>query len=229
MAAGSLDAFQRQSDLTEAILSTHHCEKLALDLLDYGCGWRGAQRVIFEGTKRNIDRLSLFDPFCAIHPPKEPQERIVTTEEIFADNRIAFDIIALSYVLCCTTPEEGRRILSALREHQPQAQLLIVDYTLHHRSQMEVLNLLTAQEELKWRERMGDAEFSSTRRRFTVESFEEFVRSAGYPILGHAALLDSFGVHAAVVTLPQHSSVITPAATHHSTNVAAEPQILQST
>lgn len=228
MAAGSLDAFLRQTELTEAMLHTHHQCKSDLDLLDYGCGWRGAQRLIFEGVKRDIDRLALFDPLCDIHPPREPQERIVTEEEILDPRGTLFDVIALSYVLCCVTPDEGRRILSTLHTAQPQAQLLVVDYTLQNRSQMEVLQLLTTREEWKWRQRMGDEDFATTRRRFTVDSLEQFVRSTGYQVQGHAAPLDAFAVRAAVVTLPQRTWMVRSASLSQATNVFPHPHVVQS-
>ncbi|MDO8469078.1 MAG: hypothetical protein Q7S29_04960 [Candidatus Peribacter sp.] len=212
--AGHEEAYTRQCELTRALIHTHHQRKPDLDLLDYGCGWRGVQRVIFEGTKNACDRLALFDPICDIHQPRSPNERIVENPEIFSANSIPFDLVALSYVLCCVTPEEGKRILHDLHVLQPQAQLLIVDYTLKNRSQMEVLNLLTSREETKWRQRMGDQSFASTRRRFTAESFEEFVHAAGHRIQGHAAPLDTFGIRAAVLTVPEHT-IAAPAAPLH--------------
>jgi len=213
--AGHTEAYLRQCALTGALIDSHHQRKQELNLLDFGCGWRGVQRVIFEGMKNTRDRLALFDPLCEIYPPRSPNERIVEMPEIFSANSIPFDIVALSYVLCCMTPEEGKRILHDLHVFQPQAQLLIVDYTLQNRSQMEVLQLLTSREEMKWRQRMGDQRFASTRRRFTAESFEGFVRAAGHQLQGHAAPLDDFGMRAAVMTMPEYA-ITTAATTRHS-------------
>lgn len=206
--AGHEQAFLRQTKLTEALLQTYHRRESDLNLLDYGCGVRGVQRVIFEGKKSIRDRLALFDPHAHIVPPATPDVRTVQWHEIFGPDRTTFDIIALSYVLCCVSPEEGRYILRDLRACQPQARLLIVDYTLATRSRMEVLQLLTAREEMKWRDRMGDTAFAETRRRFTRETLEDFVRSAGHDILGHAAPLDDAGIRSAVVTHPERESEI---------------------
>ncbi len=202
--SGHEQAYLHQKALTGALIRTRHMRRPALDLLDYGCGWRGVQRVIFESTKETRDRLALFDPFVQIRPSQTDDVYVAGEREIFGDNRTHFDIVGLSYVLCCVSAEEGQKILRTLHARQPWAQLLIVDYTLHNRSRMEVLALLTAQEEMKWRRRMGEDDFVATRRRFTRHSFEQFVRDAGYDILGHAAPLDRFGIRAAVVTRAQH-------------------------
>jgi len=198
--AGHDQAFMFQTDLTRNLIHTHHQRKPNLNLLDYGCGRRGVQRVIFEGTKQDCDQLALFDPFADIFPPRTDNVSIVKRSEIFGDNRIPFDIVALSYVLCCVSPDEGKRILHALQLLQPQAQLLVVDYTLNNRSQMEVLDLLASQEEMKWRDSMGEEDFATTRRRFTRESLAQFIYDAGYKMADPAIPLDEFGIRAAIVT-----------------------------
>ncbi|MFH1444356.1 MAG: hypothetical protein ABIG34_03125 [Candidatus Peregrinibacteria bacterium] len=201
--AGHEEAFLQQTALTRSLIDEHHVHRPNLNLLEYGCGWRGVQRVILEGIKANHDRLALFDPHAKIRSPEWPNERIVDRAEIFGHNRIPFDIITLSYVLCCVSPEEGQRILQSIRISQPQSSVLIVDYTLKNRSQMEVLALLTSREEMKWRNSMGEEEFAETRRQFTPETLEEFVRSAGHNVRGNAIALDEFGIRAAIQTQPQ--------------------------
>ncbi|OIO53278.1 hypothetical protein AUJ46_05375 [Candidatus Peregrinibacteria bacterium CG1_02_54_53] len=201
--AGHEEAFFRQTAQTQSLIDERRIHKPNLDLLEYGCGWRGAQRVILEGIKTFHDRLALYDPHVEIRPPTCPNERIVDHAEIFGPGRRAFDIITLSYVLCCVSPKTGMGILQSLRAAQPQADMLIVDYTLNNRSQMEVLDLLTSREEMKWREAMGEQEFAETRRQFSPETLAEFVRSSGHNLQGGAIFLDEFGIRAAVVT---HSS-----------------------
>ncbi|HAI98644.1 TPA: hypothetical protein DCL30_03875 [Candidatus Peribacteria bacterium] len=198
-----LEAYIMQEKIYRAIVQVRHRSKAALELLDFGCGVRGISRVILEGVSHDTDRLHLFDPYANIMPSPQSNVHIASTQDVHGDNRIPFDVVSLSYVLCCIeTEEQAHSLLRKLRLSQPQAVTVIIDYTLRNRSNMEVLHLLNSREEQKWKESMGKDSFAETRRRFTPASLEAFVRDAGYDVLGHAAPLDQEAIRCAVLTRP---------------------------
>ncbi|MDD5026431.1 MAG: hypothetical protein PHH13_03580 [Candidatus Peribacteraceae bacterium] len=196
------EAYLKQEGIYAAILRHRHRHKKELDLLDFGCGVRGVSRVILEEISNSRDRLHLFDPYANIMPSPQPNVRIASAQDVHGDNRIPFDVVSLSYVLCCMETEQARPLLRKLRFSQPQAITVIIDYTLQERSNMEVLQLLNSHEEQRWKKGMGEDSFAETRRRFTPASLEAFVRDAGYDVMGHAAPLDQETIRCAILARP---------------------------
>lgn len=196
------EAYCNQERLYQAVLAAQHHLRGALKILDFGCGEEGVSRVILRGSMGDADTLFLYDPEARIHPPRDQRERIASGQNVYGDQRIPFDIVTLSYVLCCMEPQELLPTLQHLRTSQPQAVMIIVEYVLCGRSSLEILGLLTANEEMKWRAYMGEDHFVETRERFTRESLETLLRKAGFSLLGRVAPLDRAGIRAAAVTLP---------------------------
>lgn len=150
------------------------------NVLDFGCGPTGAGRTFIEfEIMETRNRLSLFDPGANITPSTHKNVSIVSTEQVFGPNRDQFDIVNISYVLCLMEPNEARETLEKLREAHSSASFIIIDYTLQGRSQMEVQQLLIADTEKKWREKLGEDEFHRTHTRFSPECLSELVRDSG--------------------------------------------------
>jgi hypothetical protein len=208
---GHFEAYDNQLKLYRAVLTTVRRNGKALEILDFGCGRLGVSRVILQYLMQTRDRLHLYDPLALIEPPLDGNIRIASEKEIFGPERTRFDVIALSYVLCCIPPEDVPPLLQNLKTAQPQARGLFVDYTLADRSDAEVLRLLNAQEERYWLERLGRDDFITVHRRFTRESLEHLL-SSHFRVMGHTAPLDKLGIRAAAVTLPDRIPVVLPSA-----------------
>lgn len=192
------EAYLNQDTLYRDVLAVQHQTRKRLNILDFGCGPHGTGRMLLRNLKEPQDGLHLYDPYANIEQPRVPNEFIATRQHVFGDNRIAFDIVNLSYVLCCMRPTDGRDALEQLRWAHPGASLVVVDYTLQTRSQAEVLQLLNSTEEMKWRRRMGEEAFASTRRQFTPESLQWLVRLSGY-VPQETRPLDAAGMRAGLV------------------------------
>ena len=196
------EAYINQETLYRRVLEMLHQIRDKLNILDFGCGPHGVGRMLLRSLKKKDDKLYLFDPHATIEPSRDPNEFIATKQDVYGDARIPFDIVNLSYVLCCMEPIDAIYALKNLKASHSKAMLAIVDYTLRNRSEIEVLQLLTSHEEMKWRRHMGDEAFAHTRRQFTPESLEHLIRMAGYSLLECAIPLDKAGIRAAIVALP---------------------------
>jgi hypothetical protein len=136
--------------------------------------------------------------------PMDNRTQILSREELFGDDSVSCDLVNISYVLCLLEPEEARSILNELRNGQSNAVFAIVDYTLQNRTRAEVLGLLSAHEEKKWREKLGDDEFVRTHTRFTHKSLCALLRSAGLcPLNEELSSLDPAGIRSAIIAHPQ--------------------------
>lgn len=192
-----------QESLYKAVLNTLHLRKDGVSILDFGCGERGVGRVIIEGIMNARDQLHLYDSLPEkICPPRNGQGvNIASRENIFGDRRTSYDLINISYVLCMLEPEEAKGILEELRTAHPEALFTIVDYTLNNRTDLDIPNLLSSNEEMKWQQNIGVDEFIRTHTRFTRQSLCALVQSAGlHPMNGRAAALDEDGIRSAIVT-----------------------------
>lgn len=195
-------AYESQLRLYRAVLDTTRGRGKALNVLDFGCGRLGVSRVILQHRLETRDRLHLYDPSACIDPPRDPHVRVASEAEIFGPQRTRFDLMALSYVLCCIPPQEVHGLLQRLRDAQPQARGVFVDYTLADHSEEEVLRLLHADEERNWLKKLGREEFITVHRRFTRDSLLRLV-SSHFRVIGNVFSLDVSGIHAAAVTFNQ--------------------------
>ncbi|MFH0851885.1 MAG: methyltransferase domain-containing protein [Candidatus Peregrinibacteria bacterium] len=210
---GHFEAYDNQRRLYEAVLATARNKGSALEVLDFGCGRLGVSRVILQYLMHTRDRLHLYDPAALIESPRDANVRVASEEEIFGPQRTRFDVMTLSYVLCCVPPRDVFELLKRLKTAQPQARGVFVDYTLADRSETEVLRFLNAQEERSWLEKLGRDEFIAVHRRFSRDSLERLL-SSHFHVMGHAAPLDKQGVRAAAVTLPNQSLTDSRAKSH---------------
>jgi hypothetical protein len=171
-----MEAAMNQQDIYKKKIDTNG----EANILDFGCGPTGAGRAFIEcqimGTR---NKLSLFDPGANINPSNYNNVSVVNTEQVFGPNRDQFDIVNISYVLCLMEPREARETLERLKEKHSSASFIIIDYTLDGRSKMDVQNLLVADTEKRWRQKLGEEEFYRTHSRFSPESLSELVNTAG--------------------------------------------------
>jgi hypothetical protein len=168
--------------------------------------------MLLTNLKGREDTLHLFDPYVAIEVPRSPRVRIANTQDVYGDRRLPFDIVNLSYVLCCMRPLDALSALRSLRGSHPHATIVIVEYTLAHRSKMEVLSLLTSDEEMKWRRLMGEDAFAETRRQFSPESLAFLLQFAGHSLQSGVMPLDRSGIRSAAIAVPQPLAMATPRA-----------------
>ncbi len=114
-----------------------------LRLLDYGTGRKGLARLFLEQHKLPEDQLDLYDPHAQIHPPAKSDRnvRIITQRELMRAPA-PYDVVTLSFVLCCLEPQERSVILSALSASHPQAHLLVLEYILKQHDRAAVCALL---------------------------------------------------------------------------------------
>ncbi len=174
----------KQEDLYRDTCAEVHAAtgKSSITVLDYGCGAeKGVSRTILENVLEQRDLLLLYDT-QEVQPSRRPNTRVISEALIWSANPVQSDIVNLSYVLCLLPPEEARMLLRDLSYFQHGATLSIVDYTLKHQSRDRVLQLLTANEEQKWRQQMGDAAFLETHMRFSPDGIADLVESAGLRI-----------------------------------------------
>jgi len=181
-----------------------------ISILDFGSGEKGVGRMFLEETVRHTeDRLMLYDPEADIASPMHKQVSIVSSKNVFGDNAEHFDIVHLSYVLCCMEPHEAHRALRSLQEAHPNASWIIIDYVLSGRNALEVLGLLQSREERKWIKRLGEEEFVRVHTRFSVDSLVELVRQSGISVLNdNVEFLD--GAHMRVAITAQGSPISPP-------------------
>ncbi len=198
-------AYYEQVALFHAVANTQRRRRALardprpIEALDYGTGWQGVSRVILEGVLSAREQLFLYDKFAAIKPSRMPNVHQATPEDIFSGWK-QFDIISISYVMCCMDPLEARAMLANLQEAQQSAQYVIVDYTLRGRTREDVLALLTSNQEMKWRHHMGEDEFARTRMQHTPASLAALTQSAGLGVWnGKAAPLDPAGMRSAII------------------------------
>lgn len=162
--------------------------------------------MLLESLSKQGDRLSLFDPEARVDPPLPAYQLcvdIVGEEHVYGDRAPAYDLINLSYVLCFLEPEDAKVVLENLRMRHPCALFTIVDYVLAGRSQMEVLSLLSAGEECRWRERMGVEGFCRAHTRFSLSSLLSLTQDSGMQVLnGQGEYLDSKNLRAAILCQP---------------------------
>ena len=154
-------------------------------------------------TKMNAgEELALYDPSADIADPIFPDRvHIVSEREAMLTSGDHFNMVNISYVLCLLEPQEARRILSDLVSAHPNAQFLVTDYVLKGRE--DLLKLLDANEEERWRKLLGPEEFNRTHTRFDAESLECVLMNGGLVHPGTQSwYLDRSGIRATMITEP---------------------------
>lgn len=163
----------------EAITSLSKDRERPLNILDFGCGVRGSGRVLIAGIiSGTAHRLSLLDPFASIKKPRNQRTTIKSTTEVFEGTE-RFDLINLSYVLCCIDPKAVTEILRTLKIQNPTAAFTIIDYILKGRARNEVLRLLDSAWEKKCFNRQSDGDFVEQHMRFDESLLINLVQDAG--------------------------------------------------
>lgn len=195
-----LEAFFKQEKLYQQACNTAHDKagNRAITALDYGCGAeRGVSRTILENMLEQRDALLLYDEQI-VRPSRRPNTRVVTEHAIWSPNPIKCDLISLSYVLCMMQRDEAKSLLQDLKNFQPDADFCIVDYTLRRQTRERVMQLLTADEEKKWLNALGEKDFLETHMRFGQEDIAGIAEDAGLRV-HHAQPLDADGLRGGVL------------------------------
>lgn len=195
-----MQAFLRMQGLYKQRISHIRSSQGAVHALDFGTGKDGLSRGLIEERLLPGDSLALYDRHAAIAQPRG-QSRIVGAQEAFGYDRGKVNLVSIAFVLCLLEPEEARRTLTALREAHPEAEFIIVDYILKGKEQL--VQLLQANEEKKWRRAIGDPEFIRTHTRFDVDGLCGLLEESGMPVT-HAEVLplDDRGIRAGVSVRP---------------------------
>ena len=171
----------------------------SVDALDFGAGPYGVSRMILEHVlDLRRDHLALFDPYTPITQPTKHHVTEVSEDEIYSLTHAPFDIISVSYILCCMEPCRAKIMLAKLQKAQRAATYMFVDYTLRGMTRKDVLALLTAREEMKWRAHMGEDTFARTRTQHTRASLAALIHESGLRVLTHESL-DPKGYRTGVV------------------------------
>ncbi|MDD4318779.1 MAG: hypothetical protein PHW10_00405 [Candidatus Peribacteraceae bacterium] len=168
-----------------------------VEVLDFGTGENGVSRIIFQSILTNRGRLALFDkPDVPIHFPRDAHVRIAQAHEVYGYPMPPFDLVNLSYVLCCLGNEDPALTLLLLQEYHRRALFSVVDYTMRGRSREETLALLNSASERRWQKRMGEDAFVAARTRHTADSLRSLLEDASFDIMQQESL-DSLGLRTA--------------------------------
>lgn len=200
-------AYYNQRELYESTVNMLRNHKKAADTsetieaLDFGTGPYGVARMILGNVlSSRLDHLSLFDPYAEVRKPRRNNEKEITGDKIYGPMPTRFDIISLSYLLCCMEPEKAQKMLQGLLQAQHDATYIFIDYTLQGMTREQVLALLVSDREIKWRTDMGDDDFFRTRTQHTRASLAALVQSSGFELIGNEAMeMDPNGYRAGMV------------------------------
>ncbi len=184
---GHLQASIRQQQIYSYLFSgmANQTQRDTLNVLDFGTAYRGASRSFLEGQIGNKAgrSLKLYDPYTRIAPPIYPNVSIIDEHAVFGINAEEFDVINLSYVLCCLDGVEATELLSKIIEQHPDAVLTVFDYVLKNRDKARVLDVLCTKQEMIWRKKMGDDAFFQSRSYYAINELAEVVTDAGGTVL----------------------------------------------
>ncbi len=170
------------------------------NVLDFGSGKRGTGRVLMDPIlSREGGGLDLYEPFDTVSPSFNKDTKQVDDDAVFGPRRKEYDIVNISYVLCTMPPDEAGALLIRLREAQPQASYIIVDYILKNRTRDEVTSVLQTDSEKQWMARSGVDAFLATRGQHDVATFAELLKKHNMPEVAQAKLMDTYPTRAAFV------------------------------
>ncbi len=197
-----MEAFFNYEGICRGMMDMIRKKTGGLKILDFGTGHYGMGRAVMEPNMKSGEELALYDPSADIaNPIRSDRVHIVGEREAMLSGGVDFDMVNISYVLCHLEPEEARRILQDLVFAHPNAKFLVTDYVLKGRENLLVL--LNAHEEEKWKKRMGSEEFDRTHSRFDAESLESVLVDGGLAHPGSQSwYLDRSGIRASMITEP---------------------------
>lgn len=173
-----------------------------LEVLDFGTGPCGTSRVILQSILETRGRLALFDKqSVVIEPPLRPHVHIAPEYDVYGYPNPDFDLISLSYVLCCLGETDPALTLLTLREYHRTSLMTIVDYTMKNFPRNAVLRLLNTHAEQEWMRRDQD-HFVEARTQFTPQSLRTFAEQCGYDVIVQQPL-DPIGIRSALLLQPR--------------------------
>ncbi len=164
------------------LLQKERVERLhRLRIVDVGTGRKGIARLLLQNAIAHDDSLELYDPQTPIAQPGKKYPNVHVTDAAALEHEAAsFDVVSLSFVLCCKSDAEQISILRELREKFPKASLFLLEYILQGRH--DVHDILRTDHAAAHQCDLTNQEFSHLHSRFTLASLVHFVEEQGWNV-----------------------------------------------